>query len=356
MHIAKEGLKAQIPEPWKACRTKDQRIFYYNFETGESQWDHPLDKAFKERFLQLKFGEGKEENRTAQLASKKPLLTIQLTHQSPQEGEKSSKNSDLDKAINGSEMNFESSRDSKTKYSLSPHSNFLSEDIAQNFHENEEDSRIKDKSDKNKPVDSFDVLSNIQGEENNFGFKDLSGSFNNFSVKGKPDSKNALENSIGEDRPFLRSFNTEEDKKKRNDTLEEMETGFADIYQKYEDDLKVQFGYVISEFERNYQDNAAKIEEQYRREKKKIESELEKEIDGQDPNLEHILKEYEARIKGENDQDLKNQIEDVNRLYELNRKEMEERADKEIEECLQKVRQQCKLDINNITNVRHNRM
>merc|ERR1712194_25841 len=46
--IAKEGLKAPLPPPWKPCSTgggdNEGEIFYFNFETGESVWDHPCDE------------------------------------------------------------------------------------------------------------------------------------------------------------------------------------------------------------------------------------------------------------------------------------------------------------------------
>lgn len=35
--IAKEGLKAPLPENWKPCKTVDtDEIYYFNFATGES--------------------------------------------------------------------------------------------------------------------------------------------------------------------------------------------------------------------------------------------------------------------------------------------------------------------------------
>ena len=34
-YIAKEGLKAPLPGPWKPCKSQDNQIYYYNFETKE---------------------------------------------------------------------------------------------------------------------------------------------------------------------------------------------------------------------------------------------------------------------------------------------------------------------------------
>lgn len=49
--IARDGLKATLPNPWRPCKAgEDGEIFYFNFETGVSQWDHPCDTYFRELF------------------------------------------------------------------------------------------------------------------------------------------------------------------------------------------------------------------------------------------------------------------------------------------------------------------
>mmetsp|Transcript_98315 Transcript_98315/g.225725 ORF Transcript_98315/g.225725 Transcript_98315/m.225725 type:complete len:511 (+) Transcript_98315:30-1562(+) len=45
--IARMGLTAVLPPPWKPCETAEKEVFYFNFETGESVWDHPCDEYFK---------------------------------------------------------------------------------------------------------------------------------------------------------------------------------------------------------------------------------------------------------------------------------------------------------------------
>ncbi|AAZ11359.1 hypothetical protein, conserved [Trypanosoma brucei brucei TREU927] len=47
--IAREGLQTPLPEEWKACRTGDEEPYYFNFRTGESSWDHPLDDMFRQK-------------------------------------------------------------------------------------------------------------------------------------------------------------------------------------------------------------------------------------------------------------------------------------------------------------------
>ena len=46
--VAREGLMAPLPKNWKPCKTKDtEDIYYFNFQTGESTWDHPCDGYYK---------------------------------------------------------------------------------------------------------------------------------------------------------------------------------------------------------------------------------------------------------------------------------------------------------------------
>jgi len=44
--IVLEGLVAPVPHPWKACTENGEEVFYYNFKTGESVWDHPSDAKY----------------------------------------------------------------------------------------------------------------------------------------------------------------------------------------------------------------------------------------------------------------------------------------------------------------------
>ena len=54
--IAREALKAKIPPGWKLYQRKDGSgdPFYFNSETGESLWDHPLDAHYKQLFADEK--------------------------------------------------------------------------------------------------------------------------------------------------------------------------------------------------------------------------------------------------------------------------------------------------------------
>jgi hypothetical protein len=52
--IARDGLKAQVPKPWRPCQSTDGDIFYFNFQTGESSWDHPCDEHYRAMYLRAK--------------------------------------------------------------------------------------------------------------------------------------------------------------------------------------------------------------------------------------------------------------------------------------------------------------
>mmetsp|Transcript_95079 Transcript_95079/g.247647 ORF Transcript_95079/g.247647 Transcript_95079/m.247647 type:complete len:143 (-) Transcript_95079:270-698(-) len=48
MYLAVEGLKAPLTDDWKACQNAEGEIFYFNFRTGESSWDHPADATYRQ--------------------------------------------------------------------------------------------------------------------------------------------------------------------------------------------------------------------------------------------------------------------------------------------------------------------
>ncbi|KAK7195003.1 WW domain containing protein [Novymonas esmeraldas] len=50
--LAREGLKTPLPKEWKPCSTNDGEVYYFNFKTGDSSWDHPMDGIFRQRLEQ----------------------------------------------------------------------------------------------------------------------------------------------------------------------------------------------------------------------------------------------------------------------------------------------------------------
>ncbi|XP_033126044.1 centrosomal protein of 164 kDa-like [Anneissia japonica] len=47
MWIAREGIIAPLPEDWKPCQDTNGDIYYFNFTTGDSVWDHPCDEFYR---------------------------------------------------------------------------------------------------------------------------------------------------------------------------------------------------------------------------------------------------------------------------------------------------------------------
>jgi len=54
LYLAKEGLKAPLPADWKPCQNREGKIYYFNFKTKQSQWEHPCDQYYKKLYLELK--------------------------------------------------------------------------------------------------------------------------------------------------------------------------------------------------------------------------------------------------------------------------------------------------------------
>ncbi|XP_059149183.1 centrosomal protein of 164 kDa-like isoform X2 [Physella acuta] len=50
--IAREGINAPLPENWKPCQTPTGDVYYFNFATGDSIWDHPCDEFYKSMVLE----------------------------------------------------------------------------------------------------------------------------------------------------------------------------------------------------------------------------------------------------------------------------------------------------------------
>jgi WW domain len=54
LYLAREGIKARLPKEWKPCQTRGEEIYYFNFETGESVWEHPCDTFYKKKVQEAK--------------------------------------------------------------------------------------------------------------------------------------------------------------------------------------------------------------------------------------------------------------------------------------------------------------
>uniref|UniRef100_A0A1I8IEA8 WW domain-containing protein n=1 Tax=Macrostomum lignano TaxID=282301 RepID=A0A1I8IEA8_9PLAT len=55
MHLAAEGLKAALPPNWRPVQVSnggDDLVYYFNFQTGQSTWEHPRDEHFRQLVVQ----------------------------------------------------------------------------------------------------------------------------------------------------------------------------------------------------------------------------------------------------------------------------------------------------------------
>lgn len=79
--IAREGLKAPLPEHWKPCKTNEGEIYYFNFATGDSVWDHPCDAYYKNLYAdeKKKFLESKKSAAAAKEKKKRKQQTASST-------------------------------------------------------------------------------------------------------------------------------------------------------------------------------------------------------------------------------------------------------------------------------------
>ena len=51
MWIAKQGVMAPLPAGWKPVEDPQGELYYFNFATGESIWDHPCDQFYQKLVL-----------------------------------------------------------------------------------------------------------------------------------------------------------------------------------------------------------------------------------------------------------------------------------------------------------------
>jgi hypothetical protein len=75
MWIAHEGIDSKLPAEWKPCKSPavSEEIYYFNFETGESTWDHPSDEYYKTLYRDEK-RKLKERNSKSAAEEKMALL------------------------------------------------------------------------------------------------------------------------------------------------------------------------------------------------------------------------------------------------------------------------------------------
>eukprot|EP00755_Sulcionema_specki_P025395 Sspe_Gene.83214::Locus_54588_Transcript_1_1_Confidence_1.000_Length_740::g.83214::m.83214 len=77
MWIAREGVASKLPEGWKPCATKEGQLYYFNTNTGESSWAHPLDSYYREKVVKerLRHDRKSMEDHTQATTPSKAVVT-----------------------------------------------------------------------------------------------------------------------------------------------------------------------------------------------------------------------------------------------------------------------------------------
>jgi hypothetical protein len=78
--IARQGLKTPLSKGWKPCQTPEGDLYYFNFENGESSWDHPCDSFYK-KLLETELAKARGGGGAAESAE--PAQAIPSTAQTP---------------------------------------------------------------------------------------------------------------------------------------------------------------------------------------------------------------------------------------------------------------------------------
>ncbi|XP_073441339.1 centrosomal protein of 164 kDa isoform X2 [Dendrobates tinctorius] len=52
MWLAREGIVVPLPPDWKPCQDVTKEVYYFNFATGQSTWEHPIDEHYRELVIE----------------------------------------------------------------------------------------------------------------------------------------------------------------------------------------------------------------------------------------------------------------------------------------------------------------
>jgi hypothetical protein len=74
--IAREALRAPLPENWTMCYTDEREVYYFNVRTGESIWDHPMDAYYKSLYKEEKAKLDKKRKRSRSFRGSLPVKPL----------------------------------------------------------------------------------------------------------------------------------------------------------------------------------------------------------------------------------------------------------------------------------------
>ncbi|XP_045068916.1 centrosomal protein of 164 kDa isoform X2 [Coregonus clupeaformis] len=69
--LAREGIVAPLPAEWKPCQDVTGDVYYFNFSSGQSTWDHPCDEQYRSLVKQERERAGTQPHGPPTTAAKK---------------------------------------------------------------------------------------------------------------------------------------------------------------------------------------------------------------------------------------------------------------------------------------------
>ncbi|XP_029570638.1 centrosomal protein of 164 kDa isoform X7 [Salmo trutta] len=69
--LAREGIVAPLPPEWKPCQDVSGDVYYFNFSSGQSTWDHPCDEQYRSLVKQERERAGTQPHGPPTTATKK---------------------------------------------------------------------------------------------------------------------------------------------------------------------------------------------------------------------------------------------------------------------------------------------
>ncbi len=113
MAIAERGLRTPLPTEWKPCQAESGHIYYHNFNTRVSCWEHPIDSWCKRRFRDVVESKRLKEKEKSASPSKKDQKKDQ------KKDKKDKKDKKKDKKKKGGKSKAKASSSSSSSYTSS---------------------------------------------------------------------------------------------------------------------------------------------------------------------------------------------------------------------------------------------
>ena len=202
LYLAKEGLKAPLPEDWKPCQNREGKIYYFNFKTKQSQWEHPCDQYYKKLYQELK---RKKEEKTQKQSNFKGKTLMNSPNKEPLQ-----KRDSLPSLRN-------TSKNQNTLQAIEE--SFAIDDNQQSFSLNPKGS-------------SNENVENSFSSEKKFGEQPILNEFENFQTLGKQDSEKLLNNNIEVEE------NISKYEKQKQTDIEQLQKKQQEEMEKFERELK----------------------------------------------------------------------------------------------------------------------